>query len=63
MAIFEGFEMTRELEDAINTSPTEGKIRDEATRQNMVTLRQDGIGKALEGLVTIEDVLRTTESD
>jgi len=63
IALFEGFSMTRELEDIINSSPTEGKIRDEATKQGMVSLRQDGIIKALEGFVTIEDVVRVTESD
>lgn len=60
IALFEGFAMTRELEDIVNSSPTEGKIADEAKRQGMVTLRQDGILKALEGLVGIEEVLRET---
>lgn len=60
MAIFEAFSMTRELEEIINSGPTEGKIRDEAKRQGMVTLRQDGILKALQGLVSIEEVLRET---
>ena len=55
--------MTRGLEEAINSSPTESKIKDEAAKQNMVTLRQDGIIKALDGTVTIEDVFRTTEND
>jgi len=42
---------------------SEGKIIDEAKRQGMITLRQDGILKALEGLVGIEEVLReSTES-
>jgi len=63
IALFEGFGMTRELEDIVNTSPTEGKIRDEAARQSMTTLRQDGVIKALEGLITIEDVLRATIND
>ena len=63
IALFEGFEMTRGLEEAINSSPTESKIKDEAAKQNMVTLRQDGIIKALDGTVTIEDVFRTTEND
>jgi len=60
IALFEGFGMTRELEEVVNTSPTEGKIRDEAEKQGMVTLRKDGIIKALEGLVSMEDVLRAT---
>jgi len=58
VALYEGFKMTRELEDIVNEKATEGNISDEARRQGMVTLRQDGILKALDGLITIEDVLR-----
>jgi len=60
VALYEGFKMTRELEEIVNEKATEGNISDEATRQGMVTLRQDGIFKALDGLITIEDVLRET---
>lgn len=63
IALFEGFSMTRELEEIVNTSPTEGKIRDEALRQGMVTMRQDGIIKALGGMVSMEDVIRATEDE
>ncbi|MDD5711039.1 MAG: GspE/PulE family protein [Candidatus Colwellbacteria bacterium] len=63
IALFEVFEMTRELELIINTDPTESKIYEEAKRQGVITMRQDGIIKALEGAVSIEDILReTTES-
>jgi len=63
IALFEGFSMTRELEEIVISSPAEGKIEDEAKRQEFITLRQDGIMKALDGIVTIEEVLReTTES-
>ncbi|MEX2033404.1 MAG: ATPase, T2SS/T4P/T4SS family [Candidatus Colwellbacteria bacterium] len=61
VALFEAFSMTRELEEIIQSSPTEGKIRDEARRQGMVTMRQDGILKALQGMVSIEEVLRETK--
>jgi len=60
IALFEIFEMTRELEEIINSGPTEHKILEEARRQGMLTMRQDGIIKALEGLVLMEDVLRET---
>lgn len=63
VALFEGLTMTRELEEITNTSPLEGKIRDEAKRQGMVGMRQDGILKALEGLILIEDVLRETPTE
>ncbi len=61
VAIFEIFRMTRELGEIINSGMTLGKLYDEAKRQGMVTLRQDGILKALEGEVLLEEVLRETE--
>ena len=61
IATFETFRMTPELENIISAGVTEGKLQEEARRQGMVTLRQDGILKALEGLVGIEEVLRETE--
>jgi type IV pilus assembly protein PilB len=60
IALFEILEMTPELEEIINTSPTEHRILEEARHQGMISLRQDGILKALEGLVSIEEVLRET---
>ena len=60
LALFEILKMTPELEKIINSGPTEGKILEEAKRQGIISLRQDGILKALEGLVSIEEVLRET---
>jgi type II secretory ATPase GspE/PulE/Tfp pilus assembly ATPase PilB-like protein len=40
--------------------PSEAKIFEEAKRQGMLTLRQDGILKVLQGITTIEEVLRET---
>ncbi|MEX2054029.1 MAG: GspE/PulE family protein [Candidatus Colwellbacteria bacterium] len=60
IALFEVLEMTRELEQIINSDPSEGKIVDESRRQGMVTMRQDGIMKALDGIVSMEDVIRET---
>ncbi|MDE2021096.1 MAG: type II/IV secretion system protein, partial [Patescibacteria group bacterium] len=62
-AIFEVFQMTAALEDVINSNPTAQKITKEAKNQGMLTLRQDGIIKALEGMVSIEEVIRETEED
>ncbi len=61
IGIFEIFKMTRELGDIIDIGFTETKIWEEAKRQGMITLRQDGIIKALEGKISIEDILRETE--
>lgn len=60
VAIFEMFRMTRQLGDLVSGGFTQGKLADEAKRQGMVTLRQDGVLKALEGRITIEEVVRET---
>ncbi|OGY64753.1 MAG: hypothetical protein A3I24_02365 [Candidatus Harrisonbacteria bacterium RIFCSPLOWO2_02_FULL_41_13b] len=61
LALFEVFAMTPELADILAEEISENKLINEAKRQNMISLRQDGILKALDGLVMIEDVLRETE--
>jgi len=53
--------MTRELKEVIYSQANEIKISQEARRQGMMTLRQDGIIKALQGIVAIEEVLRIAE--
>lgn len=60
VALFELFQMTREVGDLITGAFTEGTLSDEARRQGMVTLRQDGVLKALRGLVSMEEVMRET---
>jgi len=60
IALFEILTMTPELEEIINTSPTEHRILEEARRQGIISLRQDGVLKALKGLISIEEVLRET---
>jgi type IV pilus assembly protein PilB len=61
VAIFEVLRMTPELENIIAENATTQNIAKEAKRQGMITLRQDGVIKALEGTVSIEEVLRETE--
>lgn len=60
IAIFEAFAMTPEIGDIITSSFAETKILQEAQKQGMISLRQDGILKALKGTVSIEEVLRET---
>ena len=59
--IFEVLKMTPQLEEIINSGPTIQKIVKEAKNQGMITLREDGVLKALAGKVMIEEVLRETE--
>ncbi len=60
IAIYEVMKMSRNLAEIIESGPTEAKLNDESARQGMVTLRQDGIIKALLGLVAMEEVLKET---
>ncbi|MEK7626562.1 MAG: GspE/PulE family protein [Patescibacteria group bacterium] len=61
VALFEIFKMTRELSEVINKGFSESALINETLHQGMVTLRQDGILKALAGEVILEEVLRETE--
>ena len=59
--VFEILEMTDQLEEIILEEPSETRIEQEAKRQGMITMKQDGILKVLEGITTVEEVLRMAE--
>ena len=61
IALFEVLSMSGELAEIILKDPSETKIIQEANRQGMITMKQDGIRKVLEGVTTIEEVLRVAE--
>lgn len=61
IALFEILEMTPQLAEIITKDPQESKIFQEAQRQGMTTMKQDGVLKALTGVTTIEEVLRVAE--
>lgn len=61
VAIFEVFKMTRRLGSIITKGNfSEDDLWKESQKQGMVTLRQDGVIKALDGDVMIEEVMRET---
>ena len=60
--IYEALLVTPEIEEIINQgAATTQKVAAEAKAQGMITLRQDGIVKALRGKVSIEEIIRETE--
>lgn len=61
IALFEILEMTSQLAEIILKEPSEAKILEEAKRQGMLTMKQDGILKVLDGVTTIEEVIRVAE--
>lgn len=61
VGIYEVLSMTPQMEKTIHASVTDNDIAQEARSQGMVTMKQDGMIKALLGLTTIEEILRVTE--
>jgi len=59
MGIFEILSMTKELEKIILEKATGPAIEAEAKKQGMLTLRQDGILKVLEGKIGLEELMET----
>ena len=62
LGIFEVLEMTSELSNIVSESISETKIKEVAKSQGMITLRQDGILKSLDGLISLDEVIRETNS-
>lgn len=59
IGIYEIFTMNKEVEEAILAEQVSvGHIEELARKQGMITMVQDGLLKALEGLTSVEEVLR-----
>lgn len=63
IGIFEMLSMTPQLEGIILKEPSETKIKEEAERQGMRTMLQDGLLKALKGAVGLEEVLKAVKEE
>lgn len=63
IGIFETMEMTSELGAIVLKDLSESGFNVEAKRQGMISMRQDGIIKALSGVTSMEEVLKATEED
>jgi len=59
--IFETIEMTGKLSEIIIRLPTRVKILEEARRQGMIFMKEDGILKVLEGITSLEEIMRVIE--
>ncbi|PIR69655.1 MAG: hypothetical protein COU47_01995 [Candidatus Niyogibacteria bacterium CG10_big_fil_rev_8_21_14_0_10_46_36] len=57
VGIFEVLAMTKELEGIIlSDDPSSPRIEKEAHRQNMISMRQDGVLKVLQGMIGMEEL-------
>jgi type IV pilus assembly protein PilB len=58
VGLYEVMDITEEIQDLIVKRSTSAEIQRMATQQSMITMRQDGYLKALQGLTTLEEVNR-----
>lgn len=60
IGIHEILQMTPGLEKIILAGISEAALREESKRQGMMTMRQEGLLKVLEGIVSLEEVIQET---
>ena len=58
--LFEVMEVTEEIQQLITARASSTEIQKKAIEQGMITMRQDGYLKALQGITTLEEVNRVT---
>jgi len=63
IGIYEVLSMTKNLKLLMSSKISDNDIANEAKRQGMITIMQDGIMKSLKGITTIEEVLRVAKGD
>jgi general secretion pathway protein E len=63
VCITEMMPMTDALRSLVMKHATAAELRAEAIRGGMVTMYEDGLGKAVKGVTTFEEVLRATRED
>jgi len=59
--IFEIMVLNEHLKGLILETFDSNRIKNEAVKQNMISLRQDGLERVLDGTTTMEEVLRVTQ--
>lgn len=62
VAVFEAMRIEDKLRELITKNSTAGEIEEEALKQGMLLMKQDGYMKVLAGITTIEEVLRVAET-
>lgn len=61
IGVYEVFEMTKEMAELVLERAAAERLREQAARQGMHTMLQDGFVKAAKGITTFEEVLRVTQ--
>ena len=61
--IFELFIVSDEIKALINKKESATEIRKQAVENGMILLKRDGVQRVLDGITTVEEVLRVTQED
>ncbi|GAG93009.1 unnamed protein product, partial [marine sediment metagenome] len=59
--IYEIMRITEHIKKTILSTSDANRIKQEAIHEGLITLRQDGVAKVLDGISTTEEVLRVTQ--
>ncbi len=62
LGLYELLEVDEHIRDVITGNPSLTELRREARGHNMRTLREDGLLKVKQGLTTVEELMRVTET-
>jgi len=60
VGLYEVLEMSETLKDMILTGASAIEIREQGQKEGMITLRRSGCRKVLDGVTTIEEIIRET---
>jgi type IV pilus assembly protein PilB len=60
VGLCEVLEISDALRDMILTGATAAELREQGQREGMITLRRSGCRKVLDGVTTIEEIIRET---
>lgn len=61
VGIFEVFNLTNDLKELVSNRASGTELEEKAIKNGMVTMKQDGIIKATEGITTLEEIWRVTK--
>jgi type IV pilus assembly protein PilB len=60
VGLFEWLRVTDTIRELISQGASQGQLREQAVRQGMRTLREEGLRLVGEGITTVEEVVRYT---
>lgn len=61
--IHEVLPVSRKIKELVTRKSSSDEIKEQAVREGMITLKEDGLKKALEGLTTLQEVMRVAYAD